>query len=128
MIYVDTSVVLAQLLSEDRVPPTMLWARTLVASRLLEYDLWNRLNARRLTASHGAAARQLLQRVAMLELLPMVLARALEPFPVPVRSLDGLHLASIEYLRTARQEVQLATYDVRMAEAARAMGIPLFEL
>ncbi len=54
MIYVDTSVVLAQLLAEDRVPESGLWqAAPLVTSRLLEYEVWTRINARGLSASHG---------------------------------------------------------------------------
>ena len=44
MIYVDTSVALAHLLAEDRRPPEALWTEELVTSRLLEYELWNRLH------------------------------------------------------------------------------------
>jgi uncharacterized protein len=128
MIYIDTSVALAQLLAEDRVPPETIWQETLVTSRLLEYELWNRLHAQRLAASHGELARELLQRLAFLELAPTVLARALEPFPMPVRTLDALHLASIEFLRTQRQDVSLATYDQRMAQAARRLRIPVTPL
>jgi hypothetical protein len=36
VIYVDSSVVLAQLLGEERAPPEWLWDENLVASRLLE--------------------------------------------------------------------------------------------
>ena len=39
MIYLDTSVALAHLLAEDRLPPVSLWHETLVSSRLLEYEL-----------------------------------------------------------------------------------------
>lgn len=126
MIYLDTSVALAHLLAEDRVPPVALWRETLVASRLVEYEMWVRLNARGLGRSHGETARQLLDRVATLELVPAILARALEPFPAPVRTLDALHLASIEFLRSQHQQVELATYDTRMAEAAQSLGIPVF--
>jgi predicted nucleic acid-binding protein len=125
VIYLDTSVLLAHLLAEDRTPPVSLWTETLVASRLLEYETWVRLNARNLASSHGEAARALLGRVAFLELAPPVLARALSPFPTPVRTLDALHLASAEFLREQRPDLTLATYDERMAAAARAMGIPL---
>lgn len=67
-------------------------------------------------------------RIALIELSPPVLSRALEPFPVPVRTLDALHLASLEFLRERGQAIELATYDDRMAEAARAMRIPLVNL
>lgn len=128
MIYLDTSVALAHLLAEDQSPPSSLWNETLISSRLLEYELWNRLHALGIGASHGEYARELLQRVALLELAPTVLARALEPFPAPVRTLDALHLASIEFLRAQRQDVALATYDARLAAVARKLRIPLFGL
>jgi len=125
VIYLDTSVALAQLLAEDRQPPESLWESPLVSSRLLEYELWNRLNARKLGPSHGEVARRLMERLAILELLPNVLARALEPFPVSVRTLDALHLASLDFLRGRGVAVELATYDERLAAAARAIDIPL---
>jgi hypothetical protein len=53
VIYLDASVALAQLLAEDRAPPSGLWKEQLIASRLLEYEIWTRLNARRLGQSHG---------------------------------------------------------------------------
>jgi predicted nucleic acid-binding protein len=126
VIYLDTSVILAQLLAEDRVPPARMWDDVLVASRLIEYELWNRLHARGLTATHGEDARNLLSRVAMLELHPNVLARALEPFPTPLRTLDALHLASVDFLRSQRQAVELATYDRRMITAARKLRMALY--
>ena len=128
MIYLDTSVALAQLLAEDRSPPSSLWAGPLVASRLLEYEIWTRLNARRLDRSHGEEARALIQRVALIELAPPVLERALEPFPVPVRTLDALHLASITFLLGRGQAVELASYDERLVAAARALAVPIATL
>ena len=63
----------------------------------------------------------------MVELAPAVLARALEPFPAPVRTLDALHLASIDFLRTYGERPRLASYDDRMVRAARALGFELVE-
>jgi len=126
LIYLDTSVALAQLLAEDRRPPAEMWEETLVASRLLEYEMWNRLHARDLARSHGDALRLLLARVAFLELGRPVLTRALQPFPTPVRTLDALHLASAAYLREHGATVTLATYDGRMREAAAGMGFSLY--
>ena len=56
-----------------------------------------------------------------------VLARALEPFPAPVRTLDALNLASAEFLRERQPAIRLATYDTRQAAAATAMGIVLYD-
>jgi uncharacterized protein len=126
VIYLDTSVALAHLLAEDRFPPEDLWQRQLVSSRLLEYEVWNRIHARGLDRSHGDAVRALLGRVALLELATPVLARALDPFPIPVRTLDALHLSSIEFLRLRQQQVELASYDGRLIAGARALHIPLY--
>lgn len=128
MIYVDSSVVIAQLLAEDRRPPPGLWSRPLTSSRLLEYEVWTRVHARGMGTRLGEAVRLLLARLAMLGLERSVLARALEPFPEPVRTLDALHLASADFLRGQGQEVAIATYDARMGEAARALGFELYPL
>lgn len=128
MIYLDSSVALAHLLVEDRSPPEHLWRESLVSSRLLEYEIWTRIHAQELASSHGDDVRTLIGRVALLELAPSVLARALEPFPRPVRTLDALHLASIEYLRARGQALELASYDDRLLAAARALGIPVYDL
>jgi predicted nucleic acid-binding protein len=123
LIYLDTSVVLAQVFAETIVPPAALWRETLISSRLLVYEFWNRVHARRLPPSQMDEARALLGAINLVELTPPVLARAMEPFPVPVATLDGLHLATIEYLRGRGEDVELASYDERLAAAARAMGI-----
>ena len=123
MIYLDTSVALAHLLAEDRQPPVRLWREELVSSRLLQNELWTRLNARGLAQSHREAATDLVSRISFLELVPPVLERALEPFPVPVRTLDALHLASAIFLLGRSQQIQLATYDDRLLRAATAVGI-----
>jgi hypothetical protein len=128
MIYIDTSVVLAELLAEDRRPDDFFWNETLVSSRLLEYEVWVRVHARRLARTHGDAARALVGRVALLDLVSPVLTRALEPFPRPVRTLDALHLASTEFLRERDPAIRFATYDGRQAAVAGAMGIALYDL
>ena len=128
MIYLDTSVLLAQLLAEDRRPPAAIWREPLIASRLLEYEVWTRLHARGLEARYLRASEELLARVALVELSPLVLRRALEPFPLPLRTLDALHLASIDFLIQRRLDVRLATYDRRLAAAAAALGMPLYDL
>lgn len=124
-IYLDTSVALAHLLAEERRPSSTLWERPLIASRILQYELWTRLHARKLGRSHGEAARELLMCVNFVELVPITLARALEPFPLPVRTLDALHLATMEFLRANGQRLELATYDDRLGRAAEALGIAL---
>ena len=128
MIYLDTSVALAHLLAEDVSPPEKLWQELLVSSRLIEYEIWTRIHARKLARSHADEVRSLLGRVALVELSPPVLARALEPFPKPARTRDAIHLASIDFLQKQGQAVTLASYDDRMIAAARALRFPIYQL
>jgi hypothetical protein len=128
LIYLDTSVALAHLLVEDVSPPEKLWQEALISSRLLEYEIWTRIYAHKLERSHADEVRALLGRVALVELSPAVLTRALDPFPKPVRTLDALHLASIDFLRRQGQSVSLASYDDRLITAARALRFSIYQL
>ena len=128
MIYLDTSAALAQLLAEDRSPPERLWQEPLISSRLLEYEIWTRIHGRKLARSHGDEVRTLLGRIALVELSQPVLTRALEPFPRPVRTLDALHLASMDFLRKEGQSITLASYDDRLINAACALRVPIYDM
>ncbi|MFQ5740569.1 MAG: hypothetical protein ACE5JX_16310 [Acidobacteriota bacterium] len=44
---------------------------------------------------------------------------------MPVRTLDALHLASMDFLRRMGQEVKLASYDKRQIHSAQEMGFAL---
>lgn len=127
MIYLDTSVALAQLLGGTRRPPASLWSEPLVSSRLLEYELWTRVHARKLATRHHEDVRALLEQVSLLELSPAVLKRALQPFPTQIRTLDALHLASLDFLIANGQAVPLASYDERLNEVAVRMGFALHD-
>jgi hypothetical protein len=126
LVYLDTSVALAHLLAEDRSPPGGLWGETLVSSRLLSYETWIRLDAMDLRNSHGEMARDLLGRVAFLEMVSPILSRAAEGFPHRIRTLDALHLASLLFLQEQGQRVTLASYDRRLNGAAESLDISLY--
>lgn len=52
-----------------------------------------------------------------------VLIRAARPFPIePIRTLDAIHLATIELLGEPPQLVTVVTRDSRVGENARALG------
>jgi predicted nucleic acid-binding protein len=128
VIYVDSSVALARLLFEPRAPAEQFWQEQLVSSRLLEYEVWNRVHAYGLIRSHANEARILLMGIDMVEMDRPVLARALEPLPVAVRTLDALHLATIEVMCVGGPTIELASYDNRLLAAAGALGIPIAPL
>lgn len=83
--------------------------------------------ARRITANEERAA---LRDLGALErcctvfaVTEDILTRAGRPFPVePVRTLDAIHLATIELLGEAPQLVTVVTRDERVARNARALG------
>ena len=128
MIYLDTSVALAHLLAEDRRPSDGIWSEDLVASRLIEYEMWTRIHAMDLGRSHGDLVRRLLTHVHRVELRPEVLDRARAPFPTAIRTLDALHLATAVWLTEQGHDVRLATYDARLAAAAESIGIALHDV
>jgi hypothetical protein len=109
------------LFGEGRSPPGALWQEPLVSSKLLEYEIWNRVHARGFGPAFGASARALIGRLRLFALTPPVLARALQPFPVPVRTLDCVHLATIEFIRGAGETVELASYGACARHPALAI-------
>lgn len=128
MIYIDSSVALARLFFEARSPPADFWAEPMVSSRLLEYEVWNRVHAYGRTHSHAKEAMALLTGVELLDMERPVLARALQPLPGALRTLDALHLATMDYIRARGEDIELASYDGRMIAAAQALGIAIAPL
>lgn len=67
--------------------------------------------------------RRIEERCEVAEISPPVLARASRPFAVePVRTLDAIHLATVELLGEQPQLVTIVTRDRRIRENAIAMG------
>jgi predicted nucleic acid-binding protein len=125
LIYIDSSVALAYLLAEPRSPSTNFWQQELTSSALLEYELWNRVNALGKSASLVNELRALVNRIGIVEMDRSSLMRALEPWPISVRTLDGLHLATMDFLGRQGRAIELASYDRRMIAAAKALGFPI---
>ncbi len=128
MIYIDSSVALAHLLNETRSPPPDIWASEPVSSQLLEYEVWTRLNAYNAPQARKNDAADLLAGTMLVDLRPETLDRLRLPFPVPLRTIDAIHLSTIHYLLGRNASVRLASYDARMYAAATALGIPLYDL
>jgi predicted nucleic acid-binding protein len=63
------------------------------------------------------------RRCASIAVTEEILARAARPFPVePIRTLDAIHLATIESMSDVPQLVTVVTRDDRIARNARALG------
>ena len=125
MNYLDTSVVLAHLLGEDRRPPITFWSQSATSSGLLKYEISVRLNARTGSPKTLLMARRLLADIELVPLDEAALERTLQPFPVSLRTLDAIHLSTFLFLQDRGLKLELATYDKRMARAAKALGIAL---
>jgi predicted nucleic acid-binding protein len=85
-----------------------------------------RASGRLTVAEEQAAVRALRtfeRRCFILDVDRAVLARVRRPFPVePMRTLDAVHLATIELLGESPQLVTIVTRDARVRENAQAMG------
>ena len=119
--YLDTSAALKLVLDEAESAALVDLLRhrepTLVACLLLETEL-RRVATREASLSQRVIS-ELLSGVDLYELPPPIFVEAgLLPGPT-LRSLDALHLAA-----AIRLEVEaVITYDVRMAESARSLGM-----
>jgi predicted nucleic acid-binding protein len=125
MNYLDTSVVLAYLLGEDRQPPKSFWSQAAMSSRLLEWEIIVRLHARKASPKHLSIARALLDDIELVTLDAPALERALQPLPVPLRTLDAIHLSTLVFLQARGLKLRLATYDEQLGRAAEALGFKL---
>ena len=128
MIYVETSVALAHIFLEPVTPRPEFWSEDLVSSQLLVYEIYTRIHARQLASSREKIARALVDQITLIDLSNAVLQRALEPFSVPLRTLDALHLATMDHLRGRGESMTLASYDKRILAGARTLGIPIYEV
>jgi uncharacterized protein len=75
---------------------------------------------RRTDPSLTAQLRAVLEVVDLIELTPALLAQAATLAPPDLRTLDALHLATL--LLLGATEVDVITYDDRLAAAARGQG------
>jgi uncharacterized protein len=97
-----------------------------LAQRPRRVSSWlSRVEVMRVARRHGRdamlQARELCARLFLLRLDAVVLDAAAELPPEVLRSLDAIHLASALRLGGALGDV--VTYDLRMAEAATALGL-----
>jgi hypothetical protein len=125
--YVDTSALLKLVAREDETAALEadLAARDgLLASRLAVLEC--RRAARR-TANKRVlhTVEQVLEAIYLVDLTPAILDRAALLDPPLLRSLDAIHLATA--LSIDEPDLDVITYDRRLAEAARAHGLAVVE-
>ena len=130
--YVDSSVLLRIVLGEKRRLPEWNAIESAVSSSLLEVECLRTLDRMRRRSVLGdeelAARRSAVLRVVegfeLVELARPILARAAQPFPTPLGTLDAIHLTSALAWRDRVQAgLVMATHDGALAVAARAFGL-----
>jgi predicted nucleic acid-binding protein len=130
--YLDTSAMLRLVLREPGALDELRSCEALVSSELLAVESLrtiDRLRLQSLLSSEEAAARRAvvnewLEAVDLVVLQRPILARASEPFPTALGTLDALHLATALVWRDRmRKTLVMATHDGGLALAARSFGI-----
>ena len=130
--YLDTSALLRLVLRESGALEEVRGWEGLVSSELLAVESLRTIDRLRLqgdlsveeAASRRETATEWLEAVDLVLLQRPILARASEPFPTPLGTLDALHLATALVWRDRmRQALVMATHDRDLALAARSFGL-----
>jgi len=127
--YVDASVLLRIILVEDS--PLTSWRDiNPISSDLIRVECMRVIERarHRLRLDDTAIARSRADALTVLNsftLTPIsgsILERAADPFPTGISTLDAIHLSTALHLREENPDLGIATHDVELATAARALG------
>lgn len=130
--YLDSSVLLRKVLRQPGALRQWAAIRTGVASALAETECLRSLDRLRLRigladrdlARRREAVFRLLESLEVVEVTAPVLARAAQPLPTELGTLDAIHLATALLWREHNGgDIVMATHDVALATAARACGL-----
>jgi predicted nucleic acid-binding protein len=130
--YLDSSVLLRVVLGQRNALKE--WDRiTLgVASALVEVECLRTLDRLRLArgftdeaiAERREAIYRLLEAMELVEMTYPVLARAAQPLPTALGTLDAIHLATgLLWKEQTGNDLSMATHDAALAVAAKASGL-----
>jgi predicted nucleic acid-binding protein len=130
--YLDTSALLRLVLREPGALEDLRSCHGLVSSELLAVESLRTIDRLRLqgalsveeAASRRETATEWLEAVDLVLLQRPILVRASEPFPMPLGTLDALHLSTaLVWQDRMRQALVMATHDRDLALAARSFGL-----
>ena len=130
-VYIDTSALLRIVLREPGALDELRTSDALVSSELIAVESARTIDRLRLQGSlttEEASARlrtvqEWLEAIDLVLLRPPVLSRASEPMPMPLGTLDALHLATALIWRDRMGPLPiLATHDTALGLAARSFG------
>jgi uncharacterized protein len=130
--YVETSALLRLLLEGDQALQPLLLAETCYTSALTLAEARRAIRRARAAGRLDPAGAQVARRgvsefESWTEIVPItdeVLKKTEEEFPAePVRTLDAVHLATIQLLAETLADLEVVSVDDRVRENARAFGI-----
>lgn len=129
-VYLDTSAILRRLLNEPKPVPNWGAWKAAYASRIWLTEAQRTVDRLRLEGrlcdEDVARLRDDIRKVdAALHIVPVgedILARAGEPFPTMLGTLDAIHLASALAVQDDIELDRFLTHDRRLAVAARSLG------
>jgi len=128
--YVDTSVLLRIVLGEPN--PLREWRKIerALSSELIRVEALRSVDRARVVlrlddaevAERRAGLLEVLSGFRLAHIDSLVLARAADPFPTLIRTLDAIHLATADLARRTTKDLVFATHDQELGTAARALG------
>jgi uncharacterized protein len=132
--YLDTSALLRLVLREPGALDELRSCEAFVSSELIAVEALRTIDRLRLqgalsteeAASRRETAMEWLEAVDLVLLQRPILARASEPFPTSLGTLDALHLSTaLVWQDRMRQRLVMATHDRDLALAARSFGFEI---
>ncbi|HEX7597910.1 MAG TPA: type II toxin-antitoxin system VapC family toxin [Polyangia bacterium] len=131
--YVDSSVILRLVLGQPEALAEWRTVEDGITSALTEVECLRTLDRLRMLegipdealAERRESIYELLSRLAVVDIGRAVLARAAQPLPTSLGTLDAIHLATAQlWSETTSTTLTMATHDGALATAARALGMP----
>jgi predicted nucleic acid-binding protein len=129
--YIDTSALLRIVLREPGALEELRAYEALVSSELIAVESARTIDRLRIQASltpdeaaeRTRAVNEWLEGIDLVLLRPSVLNRASEPMPMPIGTLDAIHLATALIWRDRMGPLlEMATHDTALGTAARVFG------
>jgi uncharacterized protein len=129
--YIDTSALLRIVLRESGALEELRAYDGLVSSELIAVESARTIDRLRIqgaltleeAAERIGAVNEWLEAIDLVLLRPPVLSRASDPMPMPIGTLDAIHLATALIWRDRMGPLpEMATHDAALGAAARAFG------
>jgi predicted nucleic acid-binding protein len=123
--YADASALVKLVVEEPESPGMHQWFVESTRVMTSRVGLIETLRASARRAHDPTQREQVIRDIEVIELNPAISIGAASLQPVVVRTLDAIHVASA--LALGPELDAFVTYDDRMAEAARALGLPVVQ-